>query len=73
MCTGAKGDLIDLLVVNMPLVRGDSVPLVRCCFHRTTNATPIARAGGTVKRSCIVSGGTSAVSESADPENTSTL
>jgi hypothetical protein len=78
MCTGAKGDLIDLLVVTMPLVRGDSVPLVRCCFHRTTNATPIARAGGTVKRSCIVlrmvvSGGTSAVSESADPENTSTL
>jgi hypothetical protein len=60
------GDLTGLLVVTTPLVRGDSAPLVRCCFHRTTDATPIARAGGTVKRSCIVlimmaivSGGTS--------------
>jgi hypothetical protein len=73
-----KGGLSGLLVVTTPLVRGDSAPLVRCCFHRTTDGTPIARAGGTVKRSCIVlrmavSGGTSAVSESADPENTPTL
>ena len=74
----SEGDLTGLLVVTKPLVWGDSAPLVRCRFHRRTDATPIARAEGTVKRSCIVlrmaiSGGTSAVSESADPEDTPTL
>jgi hypothetical protein len=44
-----NGDLTGLLVVTMPLVVDDSAPLVRCCFHRMIDATPVSIARGTVE------------------------
>ena len=44
-----KGDLTGWLVVTMPLVADDSAPLVRCCFHRTIDATPVSIARGTLE------------------------